>query len=60
MIHQIINISSLHKKWGSLDYRYSSVCIKRLRRENDRIAYLNERQRTWNFIEIVRNERYAN
>lgn len=60
MIHKIINISSLDKKWDSLSDRYECVCLKILRRENDRIAYLNERQRAWDFIEIIQSERYVN
>lgn len=60
MIHKIINISLLDKKWGSLDDRYECVFLKRLRIENDRIAYMNERQRAWDFIEIVGNNIHAN
>ena len=56
MINKIRNSEPVVLILECLDDSYRSVCSKRLRRDNDRIAYLNERQRTWNFIEMIRQD----
>jgi hypothetical protein len=60
MINKIINNSRLSTRFDNLDDKLKSRYLKNALRAADRIAYLNERQRSWSLIEIVRSNRYAN